>query len=133
MSPGRGGHGFPFLRLSSLQTFDLAIDPVQSQIDRTRTREHFVRGDHLRFGVPIAVSTLGFIECLPVRFLDTAFSHDMQVTVERRGELACVPIEFDVAGASAEQVLAKLFVAANQFYLPAFCPFGGALGEERPP
>ncbi|MEU6366434.1 hypothetical protein ABZ876_11935 [Streptomyces sp. NPDC046931] len=79
------------------------------------------------------MSSLGFIECIPVGFLDTTFPHDMQMVVEPWGELACIAVEFHIAGASEEQVLADRFLAADQLELATFCPFGGSWVRSDPP
>lgn len=100
LGPDRSSHRLPRFGLFSLKAFDLAVDPVQSFVYLTRTHEHVVRGDHLRFGVPVAMGSLCVIECLSVGLLNTAFAHDMQMPVERRGELTCIPIELYVASAS---------------------------------
>ncbi|KUM90164.1 hypothetical protein AQI88_39130 [Streptomyces cellostaticus] len=102
LGPDRSGYRLPGFGLFSLKAFDLAVDLVQGLVDLTRTYEHVVRRDHLRLGVSVTMGSFSLIECLSVGLFDTAFSHDVQMLVERRGELTCIPIELHVAGTSEQ-------------------------------
>ncbi|MFE0700929.1 IS3 family transposase [Streptomyces sp. NPDC058872] len=130
LGPEGSAHRLPGFGLFPFQAFDLAVHPVQGLVDLARRCEHFVRGDHLRAGVRIAMGSFGLVQFRPVGLLDPAFLHGVQELPECRGELTCVPIELHVAGASEEEVLADLRMVPKQFYLPTFRPFRGALSQQ---
>ncbi|MFJ8469929.1 hypothetical protein [Streptomyces swartbergensis] len=98
-------------------------------VDDTRSHEYFFGGDHLCFGVSIAVRVLRLLECVTVGLPHAAFPHDVQVAVECGGELPGIPVEFHIAGAPQRTVLADLLMVSNELYLPALRSFGAALGE----
>ncbi|QKW48288.1 hypothetical protein HUT08_00605 [Streptomyces buecherae] len=101
-------------------------------VDDTCSREYLFGGDHLCFGVSIAVCVLRLFQCVAVGLHHVAFPHDVEVAVECGGELPRVSVEFHIAGASQRTILADLFMISNELYLSALRSFGAALSEERP-
>ncbi len=126
---GCGLHCFAWFGGTAFEALDLAVDPVQSLVDDTCSPEYFFGGDHLCFGVSIAVRVLRLLEYVAVGLLHATFPHDVKVAVECGGELPSIPVEFHVAGASQRTVLADLLVVSNELYLQALRSFGAALGE----
>ncbi|KOV91035.1 hypothetical protein ADL04_35270 [Streptomyces sp. NRRL B-3648] len=125
----RSLHRFAWFGGTAFEALDLAIDLVQGLVDGTRSHEYFFGGDHLCFGVPIAVRVLRLVECVPVSILHATFPHNVEVTVECGGELPGISVEFHITGASQRTVLADLLMVSNELYLPALRSFGAALGE----
>lgn len=74
---GCGLYRFAWFGGTAFQTLDLAVDLVQSLVDDTCLREYLFGGDHLRFGVSIAVRVLGLFQCAAVGLLHVAFPHDV--------------------------------------------------------
>ncbi|KND38781.1 hypothetical protein IQ64_38330 [Streptomyces stelliscabiei] len=126
---GRGLHRFAWSGGTAFEALNLAVDLVQGLVDDTRSPEYYFGGDHLCFGVSIAVRVLRFLEGVTVGLLHAAFPHDVQVAVECGGELPSIPVEFHVAGASQRTGLADLLMVSNELYLQALRSFGAALGE----
>ncbi|MFD3475905.1 hypothetical protein [Streptomyces sp. NPDC058695] len=98
-------------------------------LERGASQRYFFGGDHLCFGVSIAVRVLRLVEGVAVGVLRASFPHDVQVAVGCGGELPGLSVEFHVAGTSERTVLADLFMITNELYLPTLRSFGAALGE----
>ncbi|OKJ18459.1 hypothetical protein AMK23_35590 [Streptomyces sp. CB02130] len=128
---GRGLHRFAWFRSTAFETLDLTVDLVQGLVDDARSPEYFFGGDHLRFGVSIAVRVLRFLKYVAVGLLHAALPHHVQVAVESGVELPSIPVEFRIAGTSQRTSLAHLLMISNKFYLQALRSLGAALGEER--
>ncbi|WP_208029902.1 hypothetical protein [Streptomyces cyanogenus] len=119
----RGLHRFAWFGGTAFEAFDLAVDLVQGLVDDTRSPEYFFWGDHLCFGISIAMRVLRPLECVTVGLLHAAFPHDVQVAVECGGELPSIPVEFHVAGAPQRTVLADLLMVSNELYFQALRSF----------